>query len=117
MQHFNKARAAMARGEVAVDAIKALRPEKFDGVPEAQHEAIARQLQRGLPTMKDNLLNRVVNLAPADKTTKEKDLARRQFQPDKGKEPEADIFILSNAGATPLSPGGAGENPDDESSR
>jgi SNF2 family DNA or RNA helicase len=154
MQHFNKARAAMARGEVAVDAIKALRPEKFEGVPEAQHEAIARQLQRGLPTMKDNLLNRVVNLAPADKnakvqsvlsflkdhpvkekpvvifagnyasvdmlhdalakaghrvavldgrkTTKEKDLARRQFQPDKGKEPEAEIFILSNAGATGL---------------
>jgi hypothetical protein len=50
------------------------------------------------------------------KTTKEKDLARWQFQPDKGKEPEADIFILSNAGATPLSPGGAGDNPDDESS-
>jgi len=49
MQDFNKARAATARGEVAVDAIKALRPEKFAGVPEEQHEAIARQLQRGLP--------------------------------------------------------------------
>jgi len=34
------------------------------------HEAIARQLQRGLPTMRDNLLNRVVNLAPADKNAK-----------------------------------------------
>jgi len=37
------------------------------------------------------------------KTTQEKDLARRAFQGDKGgKEPEADVMILSNAGATGL---------------
>lgn len=60
----------MSRGEVAVDPIKELRPERFDGVPPEQHEAIARQLQRGLATMKENLLNSVVNLAPADKNAK-----------------------------------------------
>jgi len=65
--NFDKARAAMSRGEVAVDALKALRPERFDGVPAEQHEAIGRQLQRGLATMQENLLNRVVNLAPADR--------------------------------------------------
>ena len=37
------------------------------------------------------------------KTTQEKDLARRAFQGDKGgKEPAADVMILSNAGATGL---------------
>jgi superfamily II DNA/RNA helicase len=46
---------------VDVEAVKMLSPNSFKDRPEADHEAIARQIQTGLGTMKEEALNRVVN--------------------------------------------------------
>lgn len=64
---FRRASRAKKAGGVDVEAVKMLSPNSFKDRPEADHEAIARQIQTGLGTMKEEALNRVVNqFDPAD---------------------------------------------------
>lgn len=146
-KHFASARIARMQGRVDVAAMKAISPGSFDGVPEDQHEAVARDLQQNLGILKSAAVNRVIHTHPdnplldnvvkhaaerkgkpgvvfahsldavkaiaerlqreghrvvtitgAD-SAKEKERKRRMFNPEQG-EPEADILVASDAGAT-----------------
>lgn len=62
--NFTRARIARMEGKVDVDAMKAISPTSFDGVPEGQHEEVARQLQNSLGIMKSSAIQRVINTHP-----------------------------------------------------
>lgn len=62
-------RAARA-GRVDVEAMKVLSPTSFEGVPEAEHRAIAAKLSRSIGTLKHSALNRVVSDHPAAENAK-----------------------------------------------
>lgn len=146
-QHFSNARIARMQGNVDVEAMKAISPGSFDGVPEDKHEAVASDLQKNLGILKSSAINRVLNTHPDNPNVdqlanvaserkgkpgvvfahsleavkmiaarlekeghrvvtitgadsgKEKDRKRQMFHPEAG-EPEADIMIASDAGAT-----------------
>ena len=59
--NVSRARLARMQGKVDVDAVKAISPESFAGVPEDKHEAIARELQRSLGIMKQSAMHAVLN--------------------------------------------------------
>ncbi len=62
--HFSTARLAKMRGEVAVDAMKAISPGSFEGVPDDQHKAVAEKLQKSLGILKNSATRRVINSHP-----------------------------------------------------
>lgn len=62
--NFTRARLARMQGEVDVAAMKAISPNSFDGVPDADHEAVAKDLQRSLGIMKSSAIMRVINNHP-----------------------------------------------------
>lgn len=146
-KHFAAARIARMEGRVDVDAMKAISPNSFDGVPADQHEAVARTLQQSLGIMKSSAVQRVINTHPdnpiiddvlkhaaerkgkpgvvfahnreavrmitkrlekeghrvvtitGSDSGKEKERKRLMFNPEQG-EPQADILVASDAGAT-----------------
>lgn len=59
-----KARMARMRGEVDVDAIKAISPSTFASAPPEQHEAMARELQRSLGILKESAQRRIIDAHP-----------------------------------------------------
>jgi len=63
-KHFTSARIARMEGKVDVDAMKAISPASFEGVPEAEHQDVARQLQQSLGIMKSSAVQRVINTHP-----------------------------------------------------
>jgi hypothetical protein len=148
-KHVADLRLAHLEGKTNVAAARALSEQSFAGVPEAEHEAVARRLQRSVGVLRETAIARVMNDHPksakvdaiskfaaerkgkpgvvfarsraavqavaerlraeghrvevitgAD-SAKEKDAKRRRFRPDAG-EPEADILVLSDAGAVGL---------------
>lgn len=151
---YEKARGDRAKGKINVEAIRALAPDHFEGVPAAEHENVARKLSDTLGLLREAALRRAINNAPPEsnakmqalekrlkgvdtkskpvlifshnpsvvkqiaerlgaqghrtvtlsgsETAKEKDAARIAFQGGAGKEPTADIIVLSDAGATGL---------------
>lgn len=60
-KHLASARMARMSGKVDVPAVKALMPERFDGVPDAQHEAVAKELQRNLGLAKEAAMGRIID--------------------------------------------------------
>lgn len=62
--HFARARLARMRGQVDVDACRAISPSSFDGVPEDQHHAVAAQLQKSLGMLKLSVERRIINDHP-----------------------------------------------------
>jgi Helicase conserved C-terminal domain len=60
-RHFSEARIARMQGKVAVDAIKAISPGSFDGVPEDGHEEVARNLQANIGILKSSATQRIIN--------------------------------------------------------
>lgn len=62
--HFARARLARMRGQVDVDAYRAISPSSFDGVPEDQHHAVAAQLQKSLGMLKPSVERRIINDHP-----------------------------------------------------
>lgn len=62
--HFARARLARMRGQVDVDACRAISPSSFDGVPEDQHHAVAAQLQKSLGMLKPSVERRIINDHP-----------------------------------------------------
>ena len=60
-KHFAKARLARMTGGVDVDAMKEIAPHQFEGAPEDQHEAIARELSKNLGILKGSAMSRVID--------------------------------------------------------
>lgn len=145
--HLSRARLARMQGKVDVEAMRAISPSSFDGVPAEQHEALAKDLQANIGIMKQTAVQRVVNeheggaklerlsamakerngkpgvvfahslkaveqarkrleadghrvvVISGSDSAKEKERKRLMFHPESG-EPQADILIASDAGAT-----------------
>ncbi|MEY8688461.1 MAG: helicase-related protein [Leptothrix sp. (in: b-proteobacteria)] len=60
-QHLSAARLARMRGKVDVDAVRALSPSSFEGVPAEQHEEVAKGLQASIGMIKTAAMKRVLN--------------------------------------------------------
>lgn len=73
---YKRAMAAHKKGDVDVDAVKVLSPQRFEGVPEAEHEAVARQLGPSIGITKENALRRAIYQAPAAINTKLKAISK-----------------------------------------
>ncbi|MEX3764476.1 helicase-related protein [Paraburkholderia phenoliruptrix] len=58
------ARIARMRGKVNVDAMKAISPGSFDGVPDEKHEEIAAGLQKSLGILKSTAMQRIIDTHP-----------------------------------------------------
>ena len=61
---FHRVREARAAGTVDVESMKVLAPKRFEGVPESQHEAIARDLQKHAGIVRETAMRRAINLEP-----------------------------------------------------
>jgi len=62
--HFTRARLARMQGKVDVEAMKAISPNSFEGVPDAEHEGVAKALQQSLGIMKSSAVQRVIATHP-----------------------------------------------------
>jgi superfamily II DNA or RNA helicase len=62
--HMANARIARMQGKVDVSAVKAISPSSFEGVPPAEHEAIARDLQANLGILKQTAVRRLLDAHP-----------------------------------------------------
>lgn len=56
-----RARLARMRGEVDIDAVKALSPSSFEGVDAARHGEIAKKLQTNLGILKESAYRKAIN--------------------------------------------------------
>lgn len=63
-KNFAAARLARMRGQVDVEAMKAISPSSFEDVPEDQHRDVAAKLQKSLGIMKGSAIRRVINSHP-----------------------------------------------------
>lgn len=63
-RHALALRLARMGGRVDVESAMALAPEQFKGVPEAQHEAVAKALQKNIGLLKRPAVRRVINNHP-----------------------------------------------------
>lgn len=63
-KHLGDARMAHRRGSANVEACRAISPNSFAGVPEAEHEAIAKKLQGSIGILKSSAINRIINSHP-----------------------------------------------------
>jgi hypothetical protein len=63
-RHFANARLARMQGKVDTEAMRAISPSSFEGVPEDQHEATARDLAKNLGVLKSSAVRRVINTHP-----------------------------------------------------
>lgn len=63
-KHFSNARLARMQGKVDLDAIKAISPNSFEGVPEDKHEEVAKNLQANIGILKRSATQRVINTHP-----------------------------------------------------
>lgn len=63
-KHFASARIARMENRVDVAAMKAISPNSFEGVPQGEHEAVARGLQQSLGIMKASAIHRVIHTHP-----------------------------------------------------
>lgn len=63
-QHLGSMYLANIEGKADVEAARAVSPASFEGVPDAQHEDIARGLQRNTGIMKSAAIQRVINTHP-----------------------------------------------------
>lgn len=57
----SRARLARMKGGVDVEAMRTLSPSSFAGVPEAQHNEVARQLQQSIGIIHQTAVNREIN--------------------------------------------------------
>lgn len=63
-KHLGDARMAHRRGSANVDACRAISPNSFAGVPESEHESIAKKLQGSIGILKSSAINRIINSHP-----------------------------------------------------
>ena len=60
-KHIANARIARMTGGVDVDAVKAISPDSFDGVPADQHETLAKQLSQSIGILKQTAERRIID--------------------------------------------------------
>jgi hypothetical protein len=60
-KHASAARLARMQGKVDLTAAKALSPTSFEGVPEEEHEAIGREIQRSLGVIKQTAVRKILD--------------------------------------------------------
>lgn len=60
-KHLAAARVAQRAGKVDIEAMKAISPGSFDGVPEEHHEELAAKLQKSVGILKSSAVNRIIN--------------------------------------------------------
>lgn len=63
-KHLARARLAQRSGKVDLEAVKAISPGSFAGVPESEHGAVAAQLQKAVGVLKASAINRIINAHP-----------------------------------------------------
>ncbi len=63
---YDRARKSRDKGQVDVEAVRELSPNRFEGRPPAEHEAIARELLPSLGILKEAAMRRAVNGAPPE---------------------------------------------------
>lgn len=63
-KHLARARLAQRAGKVDVEAVRAISPGSFDGVPESEHDAMAANLQKAVGVLKASAVNRIINSHP-----------------------------------------------------
>lgn len=63
-KHLARARTAARAGKVDVEAVRAISPGSFDGVPESEHEAVAERLQKAAGVLRSSAVNRIINTHP-----------------------------------------------------
>lgn len=63
-KNLARARLAQRSGKVDVEAVRAISPSSFEGVPESEHEAIAANLQKAIGVLKSSAANRIINAHP-----------------------------------------------------
>jgi hypothetical protein len=63
-KNLARARLAQRSGKVDVDAVKAISPESFEGVPESEHEAVAGKIQKAVGVLRSSAMNRIINAHP-----------------------------------------------------
>jgi hypothetical protein len=76
LSNYAKARKATRSGGVDVEAVKAMSPHSFVNLSPEQAETAARKLSAFLPSVRDNALDRVVNLGHVDKRVKDAPCAK-----------------------------------------
>lgn len=67
---YHAAKKARVNGGADIEALKVLSPNSFEGVPEDQHETIAKNLSNTLATLRYGAHSRVINDAPAEHNAK-----------------------------------------------
>lgn len=63
-KNLARARLAQRAGKVDVEAVRAISPSSFDGVPESEHQALAAQLQKAVGVLKSSAASRIINAHP-----------------------------------------------------
>lgn len=63
-KHLSRARLAQRAGKVDVEAVKAISPGSFNGVPESEHEELAGRLQKAIGVLKSSAVSRIINTHP-----------------------------------------------------
>lgn len=91
---YQAAKTAREKGEVDVEAVKTLNPGRFEGVPEHQHEAIARELTPHAGIMRETAMRRAINQAPIEHNTKLKAM-RDVIRHDTGAGKQSIVFTDS----------------------
>lgn len=62
--HVSQMRIARMEGRVDVDAAKKVSPGSFEGIPDDQHEAVAKGLQAAIGVVKESAVQRIINEHP-----------------------------------------------------
>ena len=63
-KHLARARVAHRAGKADVEAAKGISPGSFEGVPEDEHENVARNLQKSVGILKSSAVQRIINTHP-----------------------------------------------------
>lgn len=63
-KHLARARVANRAGKADVEAAKGISPGSFEGVPEDEHENVARNLQKSVGILKSSAVQRIINTHP-----------------------------------------------------
>ncbi|MFZ4537874.1 helicase-related protein [Propionivibrio sp.] len=63
-KNIGKARMARMEGKVDVEAMKSISPSQFKDAPEAEHEAIAKELSRSLGIIKGSAVRNILDSSP-----------------------------------------------------
>jgi hypothetical protein len=60
-----RGRLARLKGGVDIEAMRSLSPQSFDGIPEEQHEEVARRLQRSIGITRAGAVRRAIDAHPS----------------------------------------------------